>query len=97
MVLRHLEPTTSAGEPHEILERDGALVVDGLADPELIDRITDEMAPHIDATPTGGDDFAGRTTKRTGALVARSPASHKPIRDPCPAMWRAPSTTTSSG
>ncbi len=58
-----------------MLERDGALIVDDLADVALIDRIAAEMAPFVDATPIGSDDFSGRTTKRTGGLVARSPAS----------------------
>ena len=34
------------------------------------------MAPFIDATPPGSDDFSGRNTRRTGALIARSPSSH---------------------
>ncbi len=82
MSLRHVAPDVSAETVHTILERDGALIVDDLADIGLIDRIAAEMAPHIDATPPGSDDFAGRTTKRTGALVARSTSSHELIRHP---------------
>jgi ectoine hydroxylase-related dioxygenase (phytanoyl-CoA dioxygenase family) len=40
------------------------------------------MAPFIDATPPGSDDFSGRNTRRTGALVARSPSSHALIQHP---------------
>ncbi len=40
------------------------------------------MAPFVDATPTGSDDFSGRNTKRTGALIARSPSSHELIQHP---------------
>ena len=40
------------------------------------------MAPFIEATPPGSDDFSGRNTKRTGALIARSPSSHALIQHP---------------
>jgi hypothetical protein len=80
--LVHLPATASVDELHEVLARDGAVIVDDLADPGLIDRIADEMAPYVDATPGGSDDFSGRTTKRTGALVARSPASRELVQHP---------------
>ncbi len=82
MSLVHVPPDTPAATIHEVLERDGALVVDGLADPDTIDAIEAEMAPFVASTPPGSDDFAGRNTRRTGALVARSPASHALIRHP---------------
>jgi len=82
MGIAHLPATATVDEIHEILHRDGALVIDDLADPGTIDRINAEMAPHVDATPTGSDDFSGRTTRRTGALIARSPASHRLIQHP---------------
>jgi len=31
-----------------------------------------ELRPHLDATPAGSDDFAGRRTRRTGGLIGRS-------------------------
>ncbi len=63
-----------------MLARDGALIVDDLADSDTVARINTEMAPFIADTPRGGDDFAGRATRRTGALIARSPSSHRLIR-----------------
>ncbi len=80
MSVMHLPASASAEEIHEILDRDAALIIDDLADVELIDRITAEMAPFIEATPSGSDDFSGRNTKRTGALITRSPASHELIQ-----------------
>ncbi|MDJ0770594.1 MAG: phytanoyl-CoA dioxygenase family protein [Ilumatobacter sp.] len=80
--LEHVRPDASADRVHEILERDGALIIDDLAPIDTIDRIADEMAPYVAATPGGSDDFSGRNTRRTGALVARSPASHELIRHP---------------
>jgi len=87
MGITHFAPDASAGELHETLARDGALIVDDLAstlpggDAQL-DRLIDEMTPYIDATPAGGDSFSGRSTRRTGALIARSPASHDVIQHP---------------
>ena len=57
-------------------------IIDDLADVELIDRVTSEMAPFIEATPAGSDDFSGRNTRRTGALIARSPSSHELVQHP---------------
>lgn len=54
--------------------RDGAAIIERLIDDVQVERTLHELAPHIDATPTGPDDFAGHHTTRTGALVARSPA-----------------------
>lgn len=82
VAVTHLPPTASADEVHAVLQRDAAVIVDDLADTATIDRIREEMAPFIDATPNGSDDFSGRTTKRTGALVARSPSSHALIQHP---------------
>jgi ectoine hydroxylase-related dioxygenase (phytanoyl-CoA dioxygenase family) len=82
MSIAHLPATASADEIHSILDRDAALIIDDLADADLIDRVSAEMAPFIDATPPGSDDFSGRNTRRTGALIARSPSSHQLIQHP---------------
>jgi hypothetical protein len=82
MSIVHLPATASADEIHSILDRDAALIIDDLADIDLIDRVSAEMAPFIDATPPGSDDFSGRNTRRTGALIARSPSSHQLIQHP---------------
>jgi ectoine hydroxylase-related dioxygenase (phytanoyl-CoA dioxygenase family) len=82
MSIVHLPAAAAVDEIHEVLRRDGALIIDDLADAGLIDRIMAEMAPWIEATPPGSDDFSGRATRRTGALIARSPSSHDLIRHP---------------
>ena len=58
------------------------MIVDDLADHDTIERINAEMAPFIEATPGGSDDFSGRSTRRTRALVARSPTSRDLIQHP---------------
>ncbi len=76
-------PASSAVEAvHDALARDGAVIVDDLADPDLVDLIIEEMTPFIEATPFGSDDFSGRATRRTGALIARSPSSHALVQHP---------------
>jgi ectoine hydroxylase-related dioxygenase (phytanoyl-CoA dioxygenase family) len=82
MEVTHLPSTASGGEIHEVLLRDGALIVDDLAPIGTIDAIVAEMQPFIEATPTGGDRFAGESTRRSGALIARSPASHQLVQHP---------------
>ena len=82
MSLTHLPATATVDELHEVLHRDAALVIDDLASPAQIDAITAEMAPFIAATGPGSDDFSGRNTRRTGALIARSPSSHELIQHP---------------
>jgi ectoine hydroxylase-related dioxygenase (phytanoyl-CoA dioxygenase family) len=82
MSVVHLPAATPVDEIHDVLRRDGALIIDDLADTELVDRIMAEMAPWIEATPPGSDDFSGRATRRTGALIARSPSSHELIQHP---------------
>lgn len=82
MELTYVDPTVEAGELDAILRRDGAVIVEGLAEHDTIDAIADEMAPYIGATAAGPDDFTGRETRRTGGLVARSPASRELVRHP---------------
>ena len=41
-----------------------------------------ELAPFIEATPTGSDGFAGRRTRRTGGLIARSPTCRELVAHP---------------
>jgi len=82
MPLRHLSPSASGDEIAAVLASDGVAVVDHLAEPALMDRIRDELAPFMAATRTGPDDFSGRRTRRTGALIARSPSARELVTHP---------------
>ena len=82
MGIVHLPATATVEEIHDVLHRDAALIIDDLASRQQIGAINAEMAPFIEATPPGSDDFSGRNTKRTGALIARSPSSHALIQHP---------------
>jgi ectoine hydroxylase-related dioxygenase (phytanoyl-CoA dioxygenase family) len=65
----------AAATSHEVaaaLRDHGVAIVERLAPPELCDRIATELEPHLAATPTGGDEFTGAHTRRTGALLGRA-------------------------
>ena len=66
----------------EALRTAGCAIVERLVDPEVVDRVLNEMDPYIVATPNGGDDFSGRLTTRTGALLARSRSSVEMVAHP---------------
>lgn len=72
MPLTTLTADASAADVVQQLKQDGALIIKDLISTELVDQLTAEVRPYIDTTPTGRDEFTGRTTKRTGALAARS-------------------------
>jgi hypothetical protein len=80
--LSHLPADTTPEAISDALGRDGAVIVDRLAPAALLDRMAEELAPSLTATPTGPDDFSGRNTRRTGALIARSPASRELVMHP---------------
>ncbi len=82
MELTYADPSASAEDLDRILRRDGAVIIEGLAEEATIDAIADEMATHLEATPTGADVFSGLHTTRTGALIARSESSHALIEHP---------------
>lgn len=82
MEVVHLNANASSEELHEIMLRDGCVVIDNLIPAETVAAIQNEMAPFVEATPYGADDFDGLQTRRTGSLVARSPSSHEIIMDP---------------
>ncbi|MBA3303094.1 MAG: phytanoyl-CoA dioxygenase family protein [Acidimicrobiia bacterium] len=80
--LQHLPPTAEAAEVAAAVKAEGACVVDDLAPPAIVDRIVVELDPWLGRTHHGGDDFAGRATRRTGALVARCPAVRELLQHP---------------
>ena len=63
------------------MDRDGACIVEGKLDPALRSRFIDEVMPYVEATRYGGDEFSGQQTRRTGALIARCPASREIVMD----------------
>lgn len=82
MSVRHLPATTTAEEVAAGLDEDGAVVVDQLIGPAAVNAVLAELEPWMEATPKGPDDFSGRDTRRTGALVGRSPTARELVTHP---------------
>ncbi len=80
--LKHLPATATRDDVLKALSEDAAVIIDGLMPLDLLNRVRTEIMPYVEATPHGRDDFTGRLTTRTGALVARSPACRDLVSDP---------------
>jgi ectoine hydroxylase-related dioxygenase (phytanoyl-CoA dioxygenase family) len=80
--IERLTASTHAERVTEVLVRDGCAVIERLVPEDVMRSALDELAPFIEATPTGRDDFAGRRTRRTGGLVARSPTCRALVQHP---------------
>jgi len=63
----------------DIIARDGAMILTGALDDALLARVQAETQPLMDRSAKGLDEFTGRNTTRTGALVARSPACREAV------------------
>lgn len=82
MPVEHLGPGAAPDRVAAALERDGCAVVDRLVPRSVLDRVRDELHPHLAATPPGPDGFSGRRTRRTGGLIARSPTARELVAHP---------------
>ena len=54
------------------LDQAGAVIVKDVIGAQILERFNAEVMPYVERTPMGRDDFLGKSTKRTGALAARS-------------------------
>ena len=70
--LTTLSASATTDEILEVIRRDGAVILADVLGPAQLAAFRHELDPYMDATQDGGDDFGGRSTTRTGALVARS-------------------------
>lgn len=80
--VQHLPPSAEPEDIAKFLAEDGAVIVDDIASTALLDRFDAEIAPYVEATTPGPDDFSGHNTRRTGALIARSPAAREMVMHP---------------
>lgn len=81
-MIAHFPPTVPPAELSDHLRRQGCAIVDDLGDLDLLDRLWSEARPYIDASAQGRDEYDGRFTRRTGALIARCPAVRPLVVDP---------------
>ena len=64
------------------LAAEGCAIIERVVPRSLLDAAERELRPHLDATPAGSDDFAGRRTRRTGGLIARSATCRELVMHP---------------
>ena len=65
----------------QALRDDGAIIVENVLDKHALETLKSQIMPYVEATELGRDDFTGRKTTRTGALVARSQACRDLVMD----------------
>src|SRR5262245_48400802 len=82
MALERLPSSATPADVAAALGRNGYAIVERIVAPAVLDRARTELAPYLDATPYGPDDFAGRRTRRTGGLIARSATCRDLVRNP---------------
>jgi len=82
MEIQHLANTATAEQVTESMTRDGAVIVNNLLTRDQVDEVMAELRPWIEKTKPGTDSFNGRRTRRTGALIARSPICRKLVMHP---------------
>jgi ectoine hydroxylase-related dioxygenase (phytanoyl-CoA dioxygenase family) len=77
-----LTPEASNAELGATLDEAGCCVVEGAADPSVMDSISAELAPFASEGAFGVGEFEGLKTRRTGAVVLRSETYRSIARHP---------------
>lgn len=74
MGLQTLNHDCTVEEIIRAMKRDGACIVRDVLSSEMLRSVNADVDPWIEQSALGVEDFGGRATKRTGALIARCPA-----------------------
>lgn len=64
-----------------VLQDDGCVIISDLASAATMDQIAAEIEPYLDTTEKGSNEFLGHATRRSGALIARSPSARALMTD----------------
>ncbi len=81
MSLKYFKPDAALEEILDAIKKDGGAILTNAAEEKNLARFASELEPFLTATPYGRDDFTGQKTRRTGALIARTPGSHDFVLD----------------
>jgi ectoine hydroxylase-related dioxygenase (phytanoyl-CoA dioxygenase family) len=82
MSLQRFAPGDDAEAITLALLAHGAVIIERLVGDELCDQVLAELTPWLAGTPLGADEFSGRNTRRTGALLTRCPSSIEMVAHP---------------
>lgn len=82
MSLIHMPANTAADDAIACVRENGYVILDEMAPLAQVDQILTEMEPYIAQTAYGGTEATGTRTRRTGALIARSPTARQLIMNP---------------
>jgi len=81
MSLQYFKPDAELEEIIRAVQRDGGAILMDAADAKALNRFASELEPYLSKSPYGRDDFTGKKTRRTGALIARIPSCHDFVMD----------------
>ena len=70
--LETIEPSADTQTVLDVMKRDGAAILRAVIPDSVVRSMNDELEPYVAHTGKGRDDFSGRETQRTGALIART-------------------------
>lgn len=79
MSLQKLKNSASAEDVAACIREHGYAIIEELAPASTMDRVAEELSPYIEKSPFGESDETGLLTKRTGSVIARSPAARELI------------------
>lgn len=82
MDLHHFVRAVDPAEVAAHLREFGYAIVDDAVDSDTMDRLEAEATPFVEASEVGQDQYDGRFTRRTGALIARCPSARELVMHP---------------
>lgn len=68
----HLDSETSVAEILNVLDDDAAVIIENVISIDTVETLKSELVPYLSKEVFGRDEFTGFSTKRVGALIARS-------------------------
>ncbi|MFB7469192.1 phytanoyl-CoA dioxygenase family protein [Streptomyces sp. NPDC056224] len=70
--LQRVGPDTALDDVVEILERDGGVIVEDLADDDTLKGLWEDLGPDLEARDYSGDWYNGTRTRRVSSIFART-------------------------
>ena len=68
----HVDSETSVAEILNVLDDDAAVIIENVISKDTVETLKSELVPYLSKEVFGRDEFTGLSTKRVGALIARS-------------------------